>query len=67
VQLHKQAVAETWHRVWGDGKFFADHDDVFFLTEFPLYHFSDKHFWWPFFSHRPDFSNFHWFSGSLLC
>ena len=32
------AVAETWRRVWGDGKFFADQDD-FFLKNF---HFTGK-------------------------
>ena len=44
-------MAETWRRVWGDGKNFRRSrflDDVFF----------GKNFWWPFFSHRPGFSDF---------
>ena len=30
------AVAKTWRRVWGDGKFFVDQDDVFFWKIFIL-------------------------------
>ena len=48
----------------GTEEFFADQDDVFFCKNF---HFGGKNFWWLFFSHRPGFSNFHWFSGPLLC
>jgi len=48
----------------GTKKFFAEQDDDFFWQNF---HFTGKNFWWPsFFSHRPGFSNFQWFSGSLL-
>jgi len=53
-----QAVAETWRRVWGGGKNFRGPKflNVFWGKIFP---FSRPKFWWPFFSHRPSFSDFY--------
>ena len=39
----------------GTEKIFADRDEFFFWKHFQ---FCGKNFWWPFFSHRPGFSNF---------
>ena len=47
-------MADTWRRVWGDGKNFRQPRRLF-LKKLP---FSGKNFWLPFFSHRPGFSNF---------
>ena len=47
-----RVVAETWRRVWGDGKNFRG---PFFGKSF---RFHAQKFWWPFFSHRPGFSDF---------
>jgi len=51
-------VAETWCRVWGDGKKFSRtkiSQWLFFLKKFP---FHAQNFWWPFFNHRPGFWDF---------
>jgi len=47
-------VAETWRRVWGDGKIFRGAQEDFFLKKFP---FPRQKFLMTFF-HRPGFSNF---------
>jgi len=48
----RAAVAETWRQVWGDGKFFADQDEFFFVKISILAaKISDDLFY----SHRPGF------------
>src|SRR6218665_3305759 len=52
---HIPPVAETWRRVWGDGKFF--HGPTFQNFRKKL-QFSRQKFLMTFFSHRPGFSDF---------
>ena len=52
------AVAETWRRVWGDGKSFRGPR---FLNDVLLgknFHFQSTNFWWPFLTYRQGFSDF---------
>ena len=44
---------------FGGTKFFFADQDFWMMTFFGKnVHFHAKNFWWPFFSHRPDFSDF---------
>ena len=52
------AAAETWRRVWGDGKFYHRPTFLNDVLGGKNFHFHVQIFWWLFFSHRPGFSDF---------